>query len=589
MRATWLIIVTSFAVMCVLPGLSRSVPATIASVSVVGNSQLGSSEILDWLSSRPFLTLSAELVNRDSRTIVEGYRKRGFLHGRVDSVAFRYFQDSARVDVAFHVHEGRRTVVASLLVSGNTQLTTETLLADFDLGRGDPLDESLLESDIAFLLAQYDATGYPLAKCTVADLLMRPGDQGDSIDVVLVVDEGPLVTINEVRVKGNSETAADVVVRETRLKMGEVFDPEKVEAIQKRLQRLNIFSSVSPPELYLRNSAGGLLIRVQEGRPNTFDGIVGYVPGSSPGQEGYVTGLASIAMRNLFGTGRKFGFRWQREDRFSQELGVNYLEPWVFSYPVNIGFGFFQRQQDSTFVRRAIDLKGEFLVSEEFSVAMVFATEQVIPSADATGNRVFNTSTQTIGAELAYDTRDDAFSPTSGARYRTDYQYGNKKTRDVPIEFAGLVATDVAVQKFGLDLDFFLTTFSRQVIAIGLHGRELRGGQIDEGQMYRFGGTRTLRGYRENQFLGSRIAWTNTEYRFLLARRSFLFGFVDTGYYFRPEDPLRGLPQSEGFKPGYGIGVQVETGLGHLGVSYALGQGDSFSNGKIHFGLINEF
>jgi len=33
----------------------------------------------------------------------------------------------------------------------------------------------------------------------------------------------------------------------------------------------------------------------------------------------------------------------------------------------------------------------------------------------------------------------------------------------------------------------------------------------------------------------------------------------------------------------------VETGLGNMGVSFALGQGNSFGQGKIHFGLINEF
>ena len=107
--------------------------------------------------------------------------------------------------------------------------------------------------------------------------------------------------------------------------------------------------------------------------------------------------------------------------------------------------------------------------------------------------------------------------------------------------------------------------------------------------MYRFGGMRTLRGYRESQFLGSRVAWSNTEYRFILARRSFFYVFVDGGYYLRPADDVRGIARTDAFKYGYGLGLQLETGLGNLGVSFALGQGDSFSNGKIHFGLINEF
>jgi outer membrane protein insertion porin family len=563
-------------------------PPRIGSISVEGNSHVGTREILEWLSSRPGLELSEEILKTDVRTIKEEYRRLGYFGAGVDSISRRYRSDSSFVDLAIMLHEGRLTVLGAARLAGVRLFTGPEVLEVFLLEPGDPFDESLLEADINALLQKYERRGYALAGCSIASLELKRGDGIDSIDVLLDVEEGPLVTVDEVRVEGNDETAAEVVVREARLKPDEIFDPEKPGAIQRRLQRLNIFSSVSEPELYLRGEKGGFLIRVQEGSSNTFDGIVGYVPGATAEESGYVTGLASVAMRNLFGTGRKFSFRWAREDRHSQELGVRYLEPWLFGYPVNLSAGFYQRQQDTTFVRRVIDPKAELMVTEEFSVALFFVTEAVIPRAETTIERVLRTSTQTVGGELLYDTRDDPYSPTSGARYRTDYQFGTQRVSDIP---AGLsdVRSRLNIQKFGLDLDFFLSTFSRQVVAAGLHGRELRSDQVDEAQMYRFGGARSLRGYRENQFLGSRIAWSNAEYRFLLARRSFLFGFVDAGYYFRPADELHGLPSSESFKYGYGVGVQVETGLGILGVSYALGEGDSFSAGKVHFGLINEF
>ncbi|MEK6572348.1 MAG: hypothetical protein AABZ61_13315, partial [Bacteroidota bacterium] len=66
-------------------------------------------------------------------------------------------------------------------------------------------------------------------------------------------------------------------------------------------------------------------------------------------------------------------------------------------------------------------------------------------------------------------------------------------------------------------------------------------------------------------------------------------GFLDTGYYFRPADERRGVLSSEALKVGYGIGFRVETSLGVLGVSYALGRGDTFSSGKIHFAIFNQF
>jgi len=103
------------------------------------------------------------------------------------------------------------------------------------------------------------------------------------------------------------------------------------------------------------------------------------------------------------------------------------------------------------------------------------------------------------------------------------------------------------------------------------------------------GGTNSLRGYRENQFADNRILWENLEYRLLLGGRSFAFLFADAGYYLRKEDPEYLIPETESFKTGFGAGINIETGIGVISISYALGEGDSFSNGKIHFGLVNEF
>jgi len=106
----------------------------------------------------------------------------------------------------------------------------------------------------------------------------------------------------------------------------------------------------------------------------------------------------------------------------------------------------------------------------------------------------------------------------------------------------------------------------------------------------RFGGAQNLRGYREQQFLASQLMWLNTEYRFLLSRKAFLFGFYDVGYFFKPQNPINALDGSlRGWRRGVGVGARVDTPRGLMGISYALGEGDTFSTGKVHFGIINAF
>ncbi len=586
-HVTFLPVIVALASMCVINN-SSAASSNIQTLTISGNTAFTTRQLTDEMSSLPSLVFSSTIMQNDVQSIVDRYRRAGYLDASIVA-SLEYAADSSFVDVQLTVKEGRQVLVGNIQFTGQQYFSEEGIRSRFDMKSGEPLDESRLELDIEELLTRYERAGYPLAQCQVENVVRHAGEESDSLDITLAIDEGERVTIDEIQVLGNKETDAAVVVRETRLGVGEPFNPVKVDAIRQRLQRLNIFSDVSEPELYTRNNKGGLLITVREGNTNTFDGVIGYIPASSDGERGYVTGLASIAMRNLFGTGRKLDFRWQREDRNSQELGVHYVEPWLFSAPVNLGGGFFQRQQDTSYVRRVVDFKAELMFSEELSASVLFGSENVIPSADSGASRVFRSVTTAFGVELLYDTRDDLYSPTGGARFRTDYSVGKKRLSDIPVVFSSRVSERVTTQKFALDLDVFLSTFTRQVFAFGFHGRELQSGQIEEGEMFRLGGARTLRGYRENQFIGSRIAWSNTEYRFLLARRSFFYGFFDGGYYFRPADDVRGIARSDAFKYGYGIGVQLETGLGNLGVSFALGQGDTFGKAKIHFGLINEF
>jgi outer membrane protein insertion porin family len=413
-------------------------------------------------------------------------------------------------------------------------------------------------------------------------------DEGKStrLKLVLSIDEGENVHIDDIRVSGNKETSEHVIIRETGVRPGDTYNKDKIDRIPQRLARMNIFSSVGEPEFSVNKAgAGSLLVPVKEGNTNTFDGVIGFVPASSAGQSGYVMGLVNVSMRNLLGTARKLNVRWQRDDQHSQELAADYLEPWILDLPLDGGVAFQQRQQDTTYVRRNLELRADVHLFENMTVGGTFSQVDVIPSSTLTGVALANSRTVATGLRLDYDSRDDLYSPTGGVVYRNDYEFGHKSIENPPTGGQNRFT----VQRVGFDAELYVQPVLHQVVAVGLHGRGLTSDDIELGDLYRFGGATTLRGYRENQFLGSRIAWTNTEYRFLLARRSFFFGFFDTGYYFLPEDVTLGISSVEHLKYGYGVGVRVDTPLGNIGVSFALGQGDSFSQGKIHIGLINGF
>src|SRR5205823_5049826 len=76
----------------------------------------------------------------------------------------------------------------------------------------------------------------------------------------------------------------------------------------------------------------------------------------------------------------------------------------------------------------------------------------------------------------------------------------------------------IGIRTISLDAQGFQPIFSPRVIgAIGLHARSTAssGGTLDVGDLYRIGGLFTIRGYREEELLASRYAYTNIELRLM--------------------------------------------------------------------------
>ncbi len=559
----------------------------IRAIRFTGERSVGDLQLLDLLALKPGSPFSFGQVAQDSSALLRFYRAKGFYLAEVRPEPPVYSPDSASVDITFRIREGESFRIGRIDIEGAGALAPDAILEKFDTRPGTILSQAVLEADIDALLSRYDRLGYPFTRVEVTAIRPVMRNSNEELDIGMRIDEGQRLTIEEIRVEGNSETKSDVVTRETGIRLHEVYDAEKVAAIRNRLSRMNIFASVSEPELYVGPQGGGLLIRVQEQNTNSFDGILGYAPARVEGESGLLTGMVNISMRNLFGTARKASLQWLQDERDAQEIAVRYLEPWVLGLPVNLSGGLSQRRQDTTYVRRTLDARADLLLTGSLTLGGTLTHETVIPSGITGPLAVSASSTTTSGLVIRYDTRDDPASPTGGIEYQTGYQIGRKKISAPSGAAPGPGSS--TVQRISVDLELYLSPFARQVIAEGIHARGISADVIEAGDLYRFGGTRTLRGYREDQFLGSRISWINSEYRFLLGPRSYVAGFVDGGYYFVPENRSTGSASQQFFKVGYGIGVQMETALGIIGTSFALGEGDSFLEGKVHIGLMNQF
>ena len=561
----------------------------VTEIKFVGASAFTDVSLSESFQPLGFPTADTSRIKAGISHIQSRYYSEGYLLFKVDSFRVTVASDSSAAKLTIYLSEGPRLLIGRISITGDKFFGYSELSNELNTCPGQPFNEDDLEKDLDYILRQYNTSGFPLAKVSIDSIYIYEERGSDSLGIALKINEGKRVRIEAVRIEGNTETKDYVILRALRIPPGAYYNEDELKLAKQRVEKLGFFQSVSDPEIFSSGDTTGLLVKVVEGNTNTFDGVVGYVP-AQLSQSGYFTGLIDISMLDLFGTGRKFRAKWHQETKLTQELEIGYAEPYIFGYPINAEFDFTQRQQDTTSVTRNFGVSGIFLFSDNLNANLSIGNFSTTPLLNASNNfLVYESSVLNLGAGVTYDTRDDLYSPRRGVLYQTQFQLGQKKIYG-PTQ---LIKPDTRLtnytQHLSVDLSLFHEFFPRQILAVGVHGVQVTGTELDQSDMYRLGGTNTIRGYIEDQFIASKAAWTNIEYRFATGRESFFFGFIDAGYIYRQSDPIANTPSSSLSVYGYGVGAQVETGIGILKASYALGKGDSFVEGKIHFGLVNQF
>jgi outer membrane protein insertion porin family len=584
------------------PGFTRAFP--ISKILFHGNSRISNGQLLDALGDNilkrnPTNRSEALLAVEQAKQFIQRtYSEAGFLYARIDSfqISLTIPNDSSQgFQLDFFIFEGSAYHVNSISIRGSTILTEHDLISRMLTIPGSLLNEATLQDDISRLLALYEQYGYPLARIAIDAIAPHydTAKQGGLLDIHLRVSEGPHAKIGKIVILGNDNTNANVITRELALRPGSYYNAEELTAARARVERLGFFESVSDPELYLdHDSSVVVVLRVKEASTSAIDGVLGYNPPATTTESGYLSGLVDLSLRDISGTGRNATLHYDRTTASTQTLQVSYLEPWLFSYPLNFAGDFGQRQQDSTYTQTTASGNLSLALTQDIRIIGTLSYERVIPSnEDSTAFTTYDSKTITTGLSASIDTRDNSIAPRSGVVGLLGASYGIKSIYGPAQYIDSSTPSSIGLSTVSLDASGYHTLFSQKIVGvIGLHAREITatGGLLDASDCFRIGGIFTIRGYRDEELIASRYAYANLELRFMMSQLSFFNFFVDGGY-LKKDSTASSAAELPQYPLSYGMGAQLESPLGILAVSIGLARGEPISQAIFAFGLVKQF
>lgn len=501
------------------------------------------------------------------------------IRGRLESEAtVRAEEEEAGVRLDVTVREGPIVPVGRVEIAGVESPDAEEALARFDTRAGRILEPRRLEDDMDRLLRSYARNGRPFARVIVTGVT---DEEGPAVGLDLRVVEGPLLTLGDVRVTGNTRTRPSTIRRLSGLRFGGAYDQNAVDASRQRLLRSGLFRVVEEPAARIDWDAKTAIVElnVEEAPTNRIAGVFGYAPGAD-GEKGVFTGFVDVEFRNILGTARRGGARWERISPESRHATLFYREPWVLGGPFSIGGRVEQTLRDSTYSRVTGTLGADVDLSRRVSASFSTSLEDMKPRSETSA--VPKSRRATGGAAFRFDGRDFPANPRRGLFLHVGAEYGERKIDEDAERNIDGDRIRQATLDAGVGLYRPLGTGSVAAVEVEGIGRFTDAAYVPAYDQFYLGGARTLRGYDEDRFRGSRIAWSRVEYRYLLGALSRVFLFVDTGYIFARRELEGEIVRDEFVRTGYGFGLRVDSPAGVIGIDYGLGRGDSFGNGKIH-------
>ena len=456
-------------------------------------------------------------------------------------------------------------------IEGNTVESTESLMELVTVKNGELLNSRTLQENVQAIQEKYRADGYILAKITDLNIAQDG-------TLTIKISEGVLESY---KVKGNKKTKDHVILREMRQKPGEPFNANQARRSMQRVYNLGFFEDVNVKmNPGVEPNAVVMEIDVKEKRTGSFGIGAGY--SSSDG----MVGMVSVSDTNFRGMGDTISLSYEMsgDDTDARGYTFMYRRPWLDKKETAGTLRVYNRTYEyddydengnhkESFMRKYAG--GEITISRPMSeystnfVTLRNRDDKYVKHTESgnAGNRSGNTAwiknnfgtTRSITLEHVTDTRDNIYEPTTGAR------------ASLSAEFAGF-GGDFSYQKYTAGDAHYLKAGRSQVFVLrAQYG--ISKGTMSEYSQFRVGGQDTIRGYREDQFRGTRMALLSAEYRFPIVSKVTGALFADYGGAW-----------SSGFMPenlhaSVGVGLGLNTPIGPLRLDYGRGS----QGGRVHF------
>jgi outer membrane protein assembly factor BamA len=534
-------------------------------IEITGNRHFSDKEMLNLIDfSQANDALGAEITKL--------YRKEGYFGASVRGISI--LPDGAK---EIELQEGKPSKVARVEIQvspQDTKVILETLMSELT---GKISSEANLNDFAGKCIELMSENGMPFASGHWREFEF---DEEGNLSLSYRILSGPQSHVAGARFSGIRRTRRESLRRRLEYAPGELFSETKAAASDKSIDRMPYIDIAGRFEIesFADGESIYVLHQIIE-RPSTrFDGAGGFV--STKGSESLV-GRLDLEFGDILGTGRAFGFNWNRKDKWSNELRVNYLEPYLLNSSIDLRLEASQTDKDTSFIK----IVGKAGLLHAFKSGLAggvwFGIDRTTPEKST---ETIQSTGQFVTGVFDFDRADEAANPRAGYGISSviNYKFRRNESYDSSRQdYSGKIVSA------GTELRYFIGISKRIALALKANawGIVAEDGRVPLDEMRFLGGIEDLRGYADGRFPAYRFAMLSVEPRILTGAGSRIYAFTDLA---EIKSSQYGSSNYR-FYPDYGLGVVAPSALGQFRIEIGWGKSGFPSEGVLNFGLVGRF
>lgn len=392
-----------------------------------------------------------EALEHDKLVIVNYLQNEGYADAQV-SIQVKENEDG-RLEIYLNANKGEIYEFGTISISGNELLTDDQIERVMIIHDGSTFSPEKLRDSIENIKDLYGKDGYIETDINYSLHLSR---SVPVYDVDIRINEGEQFKIGLIRVLGNVSTNKNVILRESLLVPGEVFDRRRLKITQMRLEAMGYFKSVNvypvktPEDQELGENYRDVIIEVEETTTGSlslffgFSTIENLFGGLDLAENNFDhRGLTSFwkGLSNLRGAGEYAHARVQIGKQ-QQSYTVAWMDPYfndtLWRFGVDLNYSKSGLQSDDYHVNSfGGSLFGSYPITNYWTYGWKFRVRnsnvhmaKKIENDEAQRERQNSGWVAGLSSSLSFDSIDNAFKPHRGFRSTFELELAGVRRHD---------------------------------------------------------------------------------------------------------------------------------------------------------------